>query len=155
MVSVNSVILAGNLTRDPEVRYTPQGTAVARLGLAINQVYKTKDGERKEEVCFIDVEVWARQAETCGEYLKKGSSILVEGILKLDTWSDKETGQKRSKHKIRARRVQFLSRPGGASRDQDESDVAPSPAPYEVNFPPEPPEITGGKPDQGEDPPPF
>ena len=155
MVSVNSVILVGNLTRDPEVRYTPQGTAVARLGLAINQVYKTRDGERKEEVCFIDVEVWARQAETCGEYLKKGSSILVEGILKLDTWSDKETGQKRSKHKIRARRVQFLSRPGGASRDQDESDVAPSPAPYEVNFPPEPPEIAGGKPDQGEDLPPF
>jgi len=68
MVSINTVILGGNLTRDPEVRYTPQGTAVARLGLAINQVYRTKDGEKREDVCFVDVEVWARQAETCGEY---------------------------------------------------------------------------------------
>jgi len=136
MVSVNTVILGGNLTRDPEVRYTPQGTAVARLGLAVNQTYRTKDGEKREDVCFIDVEVWARQAETCGEYLKKGSSILVEGTLKLDTWDDRETGKKRSKHKVRARRVQFLSTgPRGESRPN--SNAAPAPAPYEVNFPPD------------------
>ena len=86
------------------------GTAVARLGLAVNQVYRTKDGEKKEDVCFVDVEVWARQAETCNEYLKKGRAVLVEGTLKLDTWTDRESGQKRSKHKVRARRVH---RPAG------------------------------------------
>lgn len=152
MVSVNSVILAGNLTRDPEVRYTPQGTAVARLGLAVSQVYKNRDGEKKEDVCFIDVEVWARQAETCGEYLKKGSPILIEGSLKLDTWSDRETGQKRSKHKVRARRVQFLS--AGPGRSRDTGDVAPPPAPYEVNFPPEPDgPLTGEMGPEGDQPP--
>ncbi len=137
MVNVNTVILGGNLTRDPEVRYTPQGTAVAKLGLAVNQVYRTRDGEKKEDVCFVDVDVWARQAETCGEYLKKGRAVLVEGSLKLDTWSDKETGQKRSRHKVRARRVHFLGGPGGESR-REANDAAPSPAPYEVDFPPEP-----------------
>ena len=153
MVSVNTVILGGNLTRDPEVRYTPQGTAVARLGLAVNQVYRTKDGERKEDVCFVDVEVWARQAETCGEYLKKGSSVLIEGSLKLDTWTDKESGQKRSKHKIRARRVQFLSTPAGTG-PHDRDDIAPPPAPYEVNFPPDSPP-GGPEMDEGEELPPF
>lgn len=141
MVSINSVILGGNLTRDPEVRYTPQGTAVARLGLAINEVYRTKDGEKKEDVCFVDVEVWARQAETCGQYLKKGQPVLVEGTLKLDTWTDRESGQKRSKHKVRARRVQFLGTAGGggeSSRDSFEKAPNPSKAPYEVDFPSEP-----------------
>lgn len=151
MVSVNTVILGGNLTRDPEVRYTPQGTAVARLGMAINQAYKTKDGDKREDVCFIDVEVWARQAETCGEYLKKGSTILVEGSLKLDTWDDRETGKKRSRHKVRARRIQFLS--VAARGDfRPNNDVAPAPAPYEVNFPPEP---TGGFDDVDGEMPPF
>lgn len=136
MVSVNSVILAGNLTRDPEIRYTPQGTAVGKLGLAVNRKFRTKDGEQKEEVCFVDVDVWARQAENCGEYLKKGSSILVEGRLVLDTWSDKETGQKRSKHKIRAFRVQFLNRPQGRT-SSPERDTAPPPGPpFEEDFPP-------------------
>ena len=107
MVSINSVILGGNLTRDPEVRYTPQGTAVARLGLAINQVYRTKDGEKKEDVCFVDVEVWARQAETCNEYLKKGRAVVVEGTLKLDTWTTND-GQKRSKLRVVGERMQLL-----------------------------------------------
>ncbi len=138
MVSVNSVILAGNLTRDPEIRYTPQGTAVGRLGLAVSQKFKTKDGEQKEEVCFVDIEVWARQAETCGEYLKKGSSVLVEGRLKLDTWEDRESGQKRSKHKIRARRVHFLNRPQGQA-SAPERETAPAPAPIEEEFSPAPP----------------
>ncbi len=153
MVSVNTVILGGNLTRDPEVRYTPQGTAVARLGLAVNQVYRTKDGEKKEDVCFVDVEVWARQAETCNEYLKKGRPVLVEGSLKLDTWTDRESGQKRSKHKIRARRVHFLTSPGG-ERSRDSDETAPPPAPYEVNFPPEPPSF-GPDMDEGDELPPF
>ncbi len=155
MVSINTVILGGNLTRDPEVRYTPQGTAVARLGLAVNQVYRTKDGEKKEDVCFVDVEVWARQAETCNEYLKKGSAVLVEGTLKLDTWTDRESGQKRSKHKIRARRVQFLSSPGG-ERSRESYDRAPdaSKAPYEVDFPPEPSSFSPDS-DEGDELPPF
>ncbi|MDP8214125.1 MAG: single-stranded DNA-binding protein [Candidatus Euphemobacter frigidus] len=155
MVSINTVILGGNLTRDPEVRYTPQGTAVARLGLAINQVYRTKDGEKREDVCFVDVEVWARQAETCGEYLKKGSSVLIEGSLKLDTWTDRESGQKRSKHKIRARRVQFLSTGAPASSRDNMEDVAPPPAPYEVNFPPETNSPPEEKPEGEGDLPPF
>jgi len=148
MVSVNSVILAGNLTRDPEIRYTPQGTAVGRLGLAVSRKFKTGDGEMKEEVCFVDVEVWARQAETCGEYLKKGSSVLVEGELKLDTWDDKETGKKRSKHKIRARRVHFMNRPQGQG-SAPVRETAPSPAPFEEDFPPPTPSAPAG--DQGEE----
>ena len=135
MVSINTVILGGNLTRDPEVRYTPQGTAVASFGLAVNRTFRTKEGEQKEEVCFVDVETWGRQAETCGEYLKKGRPVLVEGRLKLDTWENKE-GQKRSKHKIRAIRVQFLGgRSGGSSREEE--DLAPPPAPYGDTFSPE------------------
>ncbi len=143
MVSVNSVILAGNLTREPEIRYTPQGTAVGRLGLAINRKFRTKDGEQKEEVCFVDVDVWGRQAENCGEYLKKGGSVLVEGRLVLDTWSDKETGQKRSKHKIRAFRVQFLNRPQGQN-SSPERETAPAPAPFEEDFSPSPPAAPAG-----------
>lgn len=126
MPSVNTVILGGNLTRDPEVRYTPQGTAVAKIGLAINETYRTKDGEKREDTCFVDVEAWDRQAETAGEFLKKGSPVLVEGTLKLDTWTDKE-GQKRSKHKVRARRIHFLSAPAGEER-REESGISRDPA---------------------------
>lgn len=135
MVSINTVILGGNLTRDPEVRYTPQGTAVATFGMAISRTFRTKEGEQKDEVCFIDVETWGRQAETCGEYLKKGRPVVVEGRLKLDTWENKE-GQKRSKHKINALRVQFLGGRSSAS-PKEESDFAPPPAPYEETFPPD------------------
>ena len=134
MVSVNSVILGGNLTRDPEVRYTPSGSAVANFGLAVNRTYRSRDGDKKEEVNFFDVETWGRQAETCGEYLKKGSPVLVEGRLKQDTWENRE-GQKRSKVKIRAMRVQFL--PGGPNRSSGSEETA-APPPYEVDFPPEP-----------------
>jgi len=126
MVNVNSVILGGNLTRDPEVRYTPQGTAVANFSIAVNRTYRNREGEKKEEVCFIEVEAWRRQAETCGEFLKKGSPVLVEGRLCQERWETNE-GQKRSKHKIRAIRVQFL--PRGTAPPADEA--APSPAPYE------------------------
>jgi len=118
MASFNKVILMGNLTRDPELRYTPKGTAIAKLGLAVNRVWKTETGETKEEVLFIDVEAFSRQAETIGQYLKKGSPILVEGRLRLDTWDDKQTNQKRTKILVAAENVRFLGsgqpREGGA-----------------------------------------
>jgi single-strand DNA-binding protein len=118
MASFNKVILMGNLTRDPELRYTPKGIAVAKLGLAVNRVWKTETGETKEDVLFIDVEAFRRQAETIGQYLKKGSPILVEGHLRLDTWDDKQTNQKRSKILVMAENVKFLGsgqpREGGA-----------------------------------------
>ncbi len=100
----------GNLTRDPEVRYTPAGTAVGDLGLAVNESFKNKAGEIVESTVFVDVEVWSRQAETCAEYLSKGSQVFVEGRLKLDQWENQQ-GEKRSKLRVRADRVQFLSSP--------------------------------------------
>lgn len=112
MANLNRVFLAGNLTRDPEVRYTPTGTAVSDLGVAINDSYKTKTGELKESTTFVDVVVWGRQAETCGEYLTKGSPVLIEGRLQLEQWQT-ESGEKRSRLKVHADRVQFLGRPKG------------------------------------------
>ena len=110
MSTLNRVFLMGNLTRDPEVRYTPSGTAVGDLGLAVNETYKNKAGENVESTVFVDVEVWARQAETCAEYLYKGSPVFVEGRLKLDQWENQQ-GEKRSKLRVRADRVQFLGSP--------------------------------------------
>src|SRR4051794_1493601 len=97
MASFNKVILMGNLTRDPELRYTPKGTAVAKLGLAVNRVWKSETGESKEEVTFVDVDAFGRSAETIAQYCKKGRPILIEGRLRQDTWDDKQTGQKRTK----------------------------------------------------------
>jgi single-strand DNA-binding protein len=108
MASFNKVILAGNLTRDPELRYTPKGTAVARITLAVNRNYTTETGEKKEEVSFVDVEVWGRQAEVIAQYMKKGRPLLVEGRLKLDTWEDKNTKQKQSKLKVVLEGFSFL-----------------------------------------------
>lgn len=110
--SLNKVLLMGNLTRDPEVKYTPKGTAVCDLGLAINDSYKAQDGTIKETVTFVDVEVWGRTAENCKQYLTKGRPVFVEGQLKLDQWE--QEGQKKSKLKVRADRVQFLG--GGSGR---------------------------------------
>ncbi len=121
MSTLNRVFLMGNLTRDPEVRYTPSGTAVGDLGLAINETYKNKDGEAVETTVFVDVEVWARQAETCMEYLHKGSPVFVEGRLKLDQWTNQQN-EKRSKLRVRADRVQFL---GAPRRGADEAADAP------------------------------
>ena len=109
MATLNKVMLIGNLTRDPEVRYTPQGTAVADVRLAVSRKYKTQDGVEKEEVCYVSVTTWGRQAQTCGEYLKKGSPVFVEGRLKLDEWE--KDGQKQSRLTVVAERVQFLSSP--------------------------------------------
>ncbi len=115
MANLNKVLLMGNLTRDPEVRYTPKGTAVGDLAIAINDSYKAQDGTIKETVTYVDIEVWGRQAETCKQYLTKGRPIFVEGVLKLDQWE--QEGQKKSRLKVRADRVQFLGggpgRPGG------------------------------------------
>jgi single-strand DNA-binding protein len=107
------VFLAGNLTRDPELRYTPSGTPVCELGLAINDKRKNPNGEWVEETTFVDITLWARQAEVAGEYLTKGSNVLIEGRLKLDQWEDKESGQKRSRLKIVGDRMQMLGGKGG------------------------------------------
>jgi single-strand DNA-binding protein len=112
--SLNKVLLIGNLTRDPEVKYTPKGTAVCDLGLAINDSYKAQDGTIKETVTFVDVEVWGRTAENCKQYLSKGRPVFIEGQLRLDQWE--QEGQKRSKMKIRALTVQFLGGGGGERR---------------------------------------
>ena len=109
MASFNKVILVGNLTRDPEVRYTTGGTAVTDIGLAVNRVWTDRsNNERKEETTFIDVTLWGRTAEIAGEYLSKGRPCLVEGRLQLDQWEDRETGQKRSKLKVVGESLQLL-----------------------------------------------
>ena len=114
MASYNKVMLLGNLTRDPEVKYTPKGSAVADIGLAVNRTYTTDGGEKREETTFVDVTMWGRQAEIAGEYLKKGRPLFVEGRLQLDTWDDKQTGQKRSKLRVVCENFQMLgSRAGG------------------------------------------
>jgi single-strand DNA-binding protein len=118
MPDLNKVFLMGRLTFDPELRRTPSGTAVAELRMASGRSWLGRDGERREETLFIDVTVWDRQAETCCQYLRKGSGIHVEGYLKMDTWDDKTTGEKRSKVKVQADRVQFLdSRRGDTGND--------------------------------------
>ncbi len=123
MANFNKVILVGNLTRDPEVRYTPKGTAVAEVGLAINRFIPASDGgDKREETTFVDVTLWGRTAEIAGEYLKKGRPVLIEGRLQLDTWDDKTSGQKRSKLKVVGESLQLLGgRPGaGGGGESDE-----------------------------------
>ncbi len=109
----NKIILIGKLTRDPEVRYTPQGTSVCNFGIAVNRKYKQGD-ELKEEVTFINVVVFGKQADTCGQYLNKGSSVLVEGRLQERRWETEE-GQQRSKYEVVAQTVRFLSRKAGVT----------------------------------------
>ncbi len=147
MASLNKVMLIGNLTRDPEVKYTPKGTAVAEIAIAINRNYTGADGQKKEEVTFIDVTLWERLAEIAGEYLKKGRPVFIEGRLQLDTWDDKATGQKRSRLRVRAEQMQLLgSREGGggggAPRDEDEGGGRPAqrPAPRPAQGKPKPAE---------------
>ena len=120
MASFNKVLLLGNLTRDPEVRYTPKGSAVCDLGIAVNRVYTTDSGEKREEATFVDVTLWGRTAEIAGEYLKKGRPVFIEGRLQLDSWDDKQTGQKRSKLKVIGESMQLLSggRPGGGAASE-------------------------------------
>src|SRR5881275_81916 len=134
MASFNKVILVGNLTRDPEVRYTPKGSAVCDLAIAVNRQYSLEGGEKREEVTYVDVVLWARLAEIAGEYLKKGRPVLIEGRLQLDTWDDKQSGQKRSKLKVIGEGLQLLGgRPGGGSGGDEEggsrSSSRPAPPP--------------------------
>lgn len=126
MASFNKVLLIGNLTKDPELRYTPQGTAVANLRLALNRKFKDRNQQVKEEVCFVTAVVWDKQAETCNQYLHKGSPVLVEGRLQSRSWED-ASGQKRSVLEVRAERVQFLGAPGTkAAVTSEAAQAAPS-----------------------------
>lgn len=126
----NKVILIGNLTRDPELRYTPQGTSVCNFGLAVNRKYKHGE-EMKEEVTFINIVVFGKQADTCGQYLNKGSSILVEGRLQESRW-ETEDGQKRSKHEIVAQNIRFMSRKQGAADSSSQDGRGTTPPPDET-----------------------
>ena len=130
MPSLNRVLLMGNLTRDPELRYIPSGAAVANFGLATSRAYTTQDGERREEVCFVDIETWGKTAENCANYLTKGRLVLVEGSLQFRSW-ETEDGQKGSKHSVRAFNVQFLggrraegeTEPGEIGVEEAEDDI--------------------------------
>ncbi|MEI8089224.1 MAG: single-stranded DNA-binding protein [Opitutaceae bacterium] len=115
MAYLNKVFLIGNLTRDPELRVTPKGTAICQFGLAVNRQFKDESGATRDETTFIDIEAWGKQGELVAKYLAKGSPAMVEGRLKLDQWEDKQSGQKRSKLKVVLDNVQFLSTRGGAS----------------------------------------
>lgn len=108
MASLNKVMIIGNLTRDPEVRFTPKGTAVCDMALAVNRRYVNDAGERQEEVTYLDIVLWSKQAELAGQYLTKGNPVFIEGRLQMDTWEDKATGQKRSKIRIICENMQFL-----------------------------------------------
>ncbi len=145
MASLNKVMLIGNLTRDPEVRYTPKGNAVTDLGLAINRNYTTDSGEKREETTFVDVVLWGRTAEIAGQYLQKGRPVFIEGRLQLDSWEDKNTGQKRSKLRVVGENMQFLGSPrdgeGGSrpsSREPASEERAPSTASVGDSAPSEP-----------------
>jgi len=118
MGSFNKVILMGNLTRDPELKQLPSGSAVADMRLAVSEKYKNKQGEAAESVCFVDVVAWGRQAEICGQYLAKGSPILIDGRLQYDSWEN-EDGQRRSKIKVQASRVQFVGSRNGSKNSAD------------------------------------
>ena len=148
MANFNKVILAGNLTRDPELRYTPAGKAIAKFAMAINRNWTTDTGEKKEEVTFVDIDSFGRQAEVISQYLKKGRPVLVEGRLKLDQWDDKQTGQKRSRLGVVLESFSFLDsggrgdsggaapapRPRPAAETAPSEDAAPPAAEYDVPF---------------------
>src|SRR5689334_7954600 len=142
MANLNRVLLIGNLTRDPEIRHTPKGTAVAELGLAINRVIPAEEGgERREETTYVDVTVWGRQAEVAQQYLTKGRSVFIEGRLNLDAWDDKQTGQKRSKLKVVCERLQLLggrggeNAPGAGQGKPPQRTSAPAPRPAQQSDP--------------------
>ena len=145
MASYNRVVLMGNLTRDPELRYIPSGTAVADVGLAVSDRRKNAQGEWVEETTFVDVTLWGRTAEVASEYLSKGSPALIEGRLKLDQWETQE-GQKRSKLRVVGERMQMLGAPGGgggARRPPQQNDEYSQAAPMEQDPGPGPEEGPG------------
>ena len=142
MASMNSVILLGNVTRDPELRSTPQGTAVATFGLAVNRRYRQED-QQKEEVCFVDIVTFGRQAETASAYLRKGSLALIEGRLQWRSWETAE-GQKRSKHEVIANNVQFMPRGSGGHNGETEQPARPAAPSRADAHPPRSPSPGGG-----------
>ncbi len=142
MASLNKVFLIGNLTRDPELRVTPKGTAICQFGIAVNRQFKDDSGATRDETTFVDIEAWGKQGELVSKYLAKGSQCMVEGRLKLDQWEDKASGQKRSRLKVVLDNVQFLGAPRGAggggqshSPGGDEVDQTQSPS-HERSAPP-------------------
>lgn len=146
MASFNKVILVGNLTRDPDLRYTPKGMAIAKIGLAVNRRWTADGGEQREETTFVDVDAFGKQAETISQYMRKGSPMLIEGRLRLDQWEDKQTGQKRSRLGVVLEGFQFLGggnrpaegapAPGPAQRAAPAAVAAPAAAPEEDMAPP-------------------
>ncbi len=145
MASFNKVILVGNLTRDPELRYTPKGTAICRIGMAVSRTWTNEAGEKKEDVAFVDVDAFARQGEVIAQYFKKGRPILVEGRLKYDTWDDKQTGQKRSKLGVVLESFSFL--------DSNRTDSANPPATRSASAAPAAPVASAPAPDDSGPPP--
>lgn len=142
MPNLNKVMLIGNVTRDPEIKYTPKGAAIADIGLAINRNYTTEAGEKREETTFCDVTLWGKVAEIVGQYVKKGNPLFVEGRLQLDQWDDKQTGQKRSKLKIVGDNIQLL----GGKQESTREERRPSTG---RSRPPTDPDL--GPPDEEED----
>lgn len=130
MPSLNKVMLIGNLTREPEIKHTPKGTAIAAFSLAINRNYTTETGEKREEVTFVELDAFGRVAEIIGQYAKKGHPLFVEGRLKLDTWNDKQSGEKRSKLKVTVESIQLL---GGRPQESAQPE---NPAPTQRTTPP-------------------
>ena len=129
MASLNKVLLIGNLTKDPELRYTPNGTAVTNLRLAVNRKFKDRTGELKEDTCFITVTAWDKQAEICNQHLNKGRAVFVEGILQSRSWETSD-GQKRSTIDVRAERIQFLS---GAPAKGEGGNTGPDAGSKDIN----------------------
>jgi single-strand DNA-binding protein len=159
MASFNKVILLGNLTRDPELRYTPKGMAVARLGMAVNRSYKSESGETREEVTFIDIDAWGKQAELISQYLRKGSPLFMEGRLKLDQWDDKQSGQKVTKLRVVMETFQFVGGPrsgegpgGGGPGPSTGPSSAPAPRPARPAAPAPAPDSDGPPPEDDDVP---
>lgn len=142
MASFNQVTLLGNLTRDPELKYTPSGKCIAEFGLAVNRKYTTESGEKKEETTFVDITFFAKTAEVVGKYLRKGDPVLLTGRLKLDQWEDKNGGGKRSKLSVVGDSMQLIGQPRGEDRQQQ---AAPQPQQHERPARPQSP-ISAGRP---------
>jgi single-strand DNA-binding protein len=153
MASFNKVILAGNLTRDPELRYSPKGMAICKFGLAINRNWTNEAGEKKEEVTFVDIDAFGKQAEVISQYLRKGQQFLVEGRLRLDQWDDKQTGQKRSKLGVVLEGFSFIgTKPGDTAGVPSET---PPSRPTPASATPVPPPAADDGPPPTEDDVPF
>ncbi len=163
MASLNKVFLIGNLTRDPELRVTPKGTALCQFGLAVNRQYKDDSGATRDETAFIDIEAWGKQGELVSKYLQKGSPAFIEGRLRFDSWEDKQSGQKRNKLKVVLENVQFLSRGGAGGSGAGAAEPGATPAAAGEEAPAEPispparpaPHPASGGPQKVEDDVPF